>query len=479
MVLSPYTTKTIELPGGMAKAVDATSLFEVDEAWERVGGSDDADTKKDTFRKSVGLLHRCLDVRVSSLAMVPWDIMRGDTVAWSSDGVDDEVPAGLEWLETLPALMGLTEAALCIGSQAFMQIAGQTAPKWLAPSTMTPEWDADNGLSEFTRRLGPRKTTLAAEDVLYIWKQDPMHETKPAPSPVDAALAAAGMAYGRDFFSQQYFNRGAARATLLAVSGNTSKTERDKLESWWNRFMAGLGNAFRGKVLNADAIQTIQIGDGLEALADGGLNDHVANDISATMGVPLVMLRGDAANYATATQSAVDYWRLTILPDCDLIARAINKQWLNPLGYHLRFAPQRMDVFQSEEHDRSQSAVNLTQAVILAQQAGDVRIFYAIAETLGLEIPDEARAILDSIATAPAPVADTPAEIAPAIAASDNGQKSAMWEEEAGAFRRWCKNRENPDIGEFNANHLTYYEKLELLAEVSGGAGVYDWRNYP
>ena len=477
------------------KAVDPTNIWEDDDAWEIVGGEGKTDDRNDVLRRKVGLVHRCIDIRRNSIVTVPWQIENASGEAiWSNVGDDERVPAALKGFERWPTLLSLTEAALCIGSQAYWQIDGAAAPKWLAPPTMTPEWDVNSGLGGFTRRLGARRIPMPVEDVLYIWRQDPMHETAPAPPPLEAAAAAAGVGYGRDVFAAKYFSRGAIKATILAVAGNAPQTERDKLESWFNRFLSGVSGAFRTKVLNMDAITPVVLGEGLEALADAGLDESIANGITIALGVPLTMLQGDAANYATAGVNLSGFWKHTILPDCDLIADAVNTALLEPLGYHLRFMPNQMDIFQEDEAQRAGAVVQYTQAILMALQAGAPQALDVAFSLLGVDVPAETRKLMDELylaTPAPAPAPALPAASALDVASAETPDAEDVpeavkarpvgWEEEAGQFRRWLHNRNGKavDLSKFTTHLLTYLDMLDIVETENGNTStVYDWRNY-
>jgi len=194
-----------------------------------------------------GWLHRCVNIRASTMAALPWSVYRGDNAVATSDGDNDAVTRDMDWADDLPSLLYLAEGALTILSVAYVykqRTRGKRIDslKWLAPTTMTPKWTAD-GIQHFERRIGSDRYILQPDDVVYFRLPNMLHETEPAPSPVAAALADIGVLVNLTEFASQFFKRGAIRATLLTVDGMPQEAERQRLKSWWGRAMAGIGNA--------------------------------------------------------------------------------------------------------------------------------------------------------------------------------------------------------------------------------------------
>lgn len=397
------------------KAVDILS----DEGWLIAGENSDKDNFVQKYYKRVGLLYRCIDIRMASINNVPWEITKGKTVVWSSE--DEEAPKELAWLEDWPALLALTEAALCMRSEAyFYKVRNRVVMKdlqWFAPTSMTPIWDEKDGLKRFERRLSSRAEVIkfTPEEIVYIWQRDPMHETNRRVSPAEAACAAAGVIYNVDTFTTNFLERGAIKATLLTVEGNLAAQEKERLKSWWKRLVGGVKNAGNTEVISA-AVKPVIIGEGLQELSNTDLTGEKRSDLISTMGVPLSKVLSDAANYATATQDDMGFYRDTIIPECKLIARSMNKQLFTEFGYRLQFKPDTMDIFQTDEAERAQSVQSYVSAGMKLSIA---------AEILGVELPKgveyedldpEPQPIVvvapDGTTTTqePAPLADSPAE---------------------------------------------------------------------
>lgn len=354
--------------------------------WVPTGSSSGNTVRRDfaelrRLYEQVGLLYRCVEIRADSLSDIPWAIVNkaGKTV-WVKD---DAPPADLTWLEPLPELLRMTEAALCLGSQAYWYRLHNRVKnlelRWFAPPSMMPIWDEKLGLVRFDRRITGVAEPLAVEDVVYIWRKDPMHETQPNISPAEAAMTAAGVLYSVDAFVTSFFERGALKAMIISMKGNPPKEEKERVKAWWSRTMSGLKNAFKAEVVSADGVEATVVGEGIQELSNTDLTGEKRHDIATTMGIPHSMVFSDAANHATAQTDKRTFYDSTILPDCRLIARQVNKQLLAPYGYHLEWRKDEMDVYQEDEGERSQSFATYVGAGIKHSIA---------AAMLGLDMPE-------------------------------------------------------------------------------------------
>jgi len=447
-------------------------------AWTQLGANADTDDLQKRAA-TVAFLYRGIEIRANAFVAVPWEIRTaGDSKGeplWVSE--DEDAPAQLALLANLPQLLWQTEAAWCFKNEAFWHRERNRIQtlnlRWLDPYSVRPKWDADAGLVGFERGLSKgMPKTLAVEDVVYLWRQG-LRETSPATPPAQAAAQAAGVLYNADAFAAQFFARGAIKATLLTVEGNPNPEEMKKLEAWWKRFFSGVRDAWSTAAVRA-GVTPVTVGEGLESLTDATLTAEKREDISTALGVPYSLMMSNAANFATASQDEQNFYNLTIIPDCRLIQRQLNRQVMAPLRLRFLFKPQEMAVFQEDETERSQAFKNYADAGMKLSIA---------AEMLGLYLPNTIQyADLDVEPPAPAPVAVAPTMPPPAMPSIDMAAQAEMK-----AFRRWLKKRPDRDVHEFKADYLSYEELHAIAAEVKGAQGsetpdpflVAGWGDYP
>lgn len=470
----------IDISGTGLKAVNLNAL--PPEAWSIL--SSDGSAKYQDVRNvydAVATVNRGVDIRANALNKMPWQIRRinGEDAIWKAG---QPAPPELMWCKNLPQLLKLTGAAKTLVSESFWFIERNRARplslRWWSPLATRPHWDDAAGLDYFERSIGKGITRYELEDVCYIWEVHPLHETQPKPSPAQAALAAANVLYSVDRLAADYFERGAIKATLLAVSGATTREEKERIQSWWQRVTSGIKNAFTAHVINADAVTPIVIGEGLSELNNAELSADKRYDVAIALGIPHSMLFADAANYATAQQDELNFYNSTVIPDAESIADQVNEQLFNRYGYHFEWLPEAMDVFQQDENTRADAYLKYRQAELPAS---------LVAEMLGLELPqgwtyemlDEyinaeppAYTVIDAQATQGQgqPGQAQPRQLAMADAAQDATQPDNRKAAEADTFRRWLKKNPNrlARPGDFNAHVITDADKAAIVAEVEG-----------
>jgi len=185
-----------------------------------------------------------------------------------------------------------------------------------------------------------------------------------------------------DKFAMQYFERGAIKAMLLTMKGAPLPAERERLESWWKNVVGGMKNAFGAKVINAEAVTPVVIGEGMKELENVTLTQDKKEDVAEALGIPMSILFANAANFATSQQDEINFLTKTVIPECEFIASVLNEQVFEPLELHFEFLPDTLDAMQNDERQRSDALVKLVSVL------GDP-LFQIAASILGNELSDE------------------------------------------------------------------------------------------
>jgi HK97 family phage portal protein len=459
--------------------IDGTKAALVDnlpaEAWI-VHSGDREDGGIDALYSNVAFLYRCVEMRANAIASLPWYIMRGDVELWSHN--TDDVPSELLFAEHLPDLLWQIESAWCLRAEAFMLKQMNRVRvrelKWLAPWSITPQWDENDGLIGFERRLSRSTGMFSIDKVVYL-RLPGQHETKPRTPPAQAAMAAAGVVYSVDLFAKMFFERGAIKATLLTVSGNPLPEERERLKNWWKRAATSISKAFSTEVISADSVKPIVVGEGIESLSSGTLMKERREDIATAMGVPHSMIISSASNFATAKIDRLNFHNTTIIPESVILQRQLNRQLFEPLGLRFQFRPYELDVYQEDENERAEAFKKYVDAGIKRSIA---------VQMLGIDLPQgvepedlddpepptqpEAQPEAQS-ATQPQPrgvqsppIADLVSAVADEPSADDNAKSV-----EVAVFKRWWKKRKSADTSQFNSTILTDAEKVALVEEMA------------
>ena len=466
---------------------DGTKNIAIDkfpaEAWTVLTGDRDADDMQ-RYASAVAFLFRAIEVRANALIAVPWKIGPPDgEPIWTSE--DEDAPAQLEWASNLPQLLWQSSVSWAFYNEAFWLRERNRVRtldlRWLDPDSMTPKWDKDAGLVGFERRIDAATIKpLKLDDVVYLWRQG-MRETEPAIAPAQAAMQAAGVLYNADKFAADFFARGAIKATLLSIDGNPSDTELKRLESWWKRFFSGVRDAWSTAAVRAD-VKAVPVGEGLESLSNATLTAEKREDIATAMGVPHSLVMSNAANFATSEMDKRNFYDTTIIPDCLLMQRQLNRQLFTPIGLRFTFDPQEMAVYQEDETKRSQAFQAYANAGLPLS---------IVAEMLGLYLPDGIEYADLDVEPEPQPV-QLQTQPMPEQAQGETMQQhqnEMQRIEEVKRLRRWIKKRPGRDVSDFASDILNDAEKVEISAQVKGEAqpsetgspfrAADEWESYP
>ena len=350
------------------------------EAWEWLTGEpDDGKTGIKEYFKAVPWLYRGVTMRADAVASMPFSIYSGENEVDTSADYQNVVG----WLPNPKHTFKLMEmSATLLGSAYLFNVRNNAVSldlKYLNPLTIKPIIDEKEGLTGFKRTL-TRTVVYEVEDIIYFWLEDPYIEIgEPDISPAKAALMASGVLANVDEFVAAFFKRGAIKATVLGVPVGTPEGAKTELQTWWNKAISGINNAFAAKVINADAIEATTIGEGVDELQDTDLTAEKREDIATALGVPQTILFSNAANYATAKQDDLHFYDKTIVPECNFFQYALNEQVFEPAGYRLQFTPEVLDIFQEDENERAQAFTHLAPHLPV-----DV-----VLRVLGFELTDE------------------------------------------------------------------------------------------
>lgn len=434
--------------------------------------------------ETVAVLYRCVEIRANALTQIPWAIMRGEDEVWHSR--EKQAPTTLSSLRNFRRLLWNTEACICIAPEAFWfnerNRARTTGYKWLSPTSVLPVWDSVDGLIGFDRTTDRGTRRFEPEDIIYIPRLNPMHETIPGRPPAQAVMASAGVIYSVDAFASGFFDRGAIKATLLTVEGNPAQEELLRLEKWWKRFFSGVKNAWESAAVRM-GVKPVVVGEGIAELGNTELTEEKRRDIATGMGVMHSLLFSNSANFATAEQDSLNFQSLTMIPELDIIFEYLNEQIFEPQGLMIQSRSEEMAVFQDDEKERGAALKQYVEAGMKLSAA---------AEILGINLPAGMDyADLDPVE----PMQQEPPEqfdvVEPQPVALIEDTQSLN--QEKARFRRWASKRKAPVPSAYESALLTDEMKYAILGDLSasyrreGGNPAAqptanfrgEWDNYP
>jgi len=375
----------------IARAQKAVSLADFDDFLDWMvdqGGEEDGKVRLSTAMQKVAFVYRCIRLVSDAVRNAPFRI--------SPVGSDDDWDSSQDYQNKLGILPNpkrtvelVTRSLLGPGrAYLFKTEQGRTFKelRYMVASTIKPKIDGSEGLVGFVREVNGNRTVYDPERFVWFWPADETVELgPPKSSPVQAALQAAGANYFTAKFISDFFARGAIKGTLLAVKGNPVESERQRLKDWFRKtFFGGSGTSWSTEIINADVVEPVKIGEGLESLNNNELTRQMREDIAVALGVPMSKLLSSTVaglgGGGVAESDDVGFYADTVRPLGDFIADTLNAQLLRPMGYQWQWLWDTLDVFQTDEKARSVAFKTYVDSGMLPHIA---------AYMLGIEIPKE------------------------------------------------------------------------------------------
>ncbi|MCK5564495.1 MAG: phage portal protein [Planctomycetes bacterium] len=358
----PDNNSNVMFYDGSRKAINIENL--PPEAWKILSGGSRDNSELEILRKVVPWLYAGVEERAGAQKNMPFVILddRGEEFDTSENYQNK-----LGWWPDPFIQLWLIEACLTLPGRAYFfkqrsKSGTMLGLQYMLPNSIDPKIDQELGLQKFIRRIpGRTDQDLDLDEVVYFWGPDETVEIgPPTQSKGIASMGAAGVTMNVDQFAALFFKRGAIKATLYSTPRTTSPEERGRLRNWLDGFL-GSNNAWRTMVLNADQVTAETIGEGIQELANTELTTEKREEIAVSLGVPMSLLWGKSANRATARIDAKKFHERMVQANKP-IATVLNQQLFNPLGFTIEFRPEKLEISQEEEVQRSGAQVNLTRA---------------------------------------------------------------------------------------------------------------------
>ena len=356
--------------------------------------------------RNVPVMRSAIELRAHAVSNLPYIIMQGD----EDVSLKPEIVA---FMRTLRPLLRKIELNLCLFGCAYLLIERNRYGlngklRSILPNTISPIYDTNEGLVGFKRVVGNKEYKLSTKDVIYFWMDNVEAEVGPGPAPAETALRSASTLYFLDTFLQNFWSRGAIKATLLSVNGPTQQSEMEKLENWWKRFMSGVKNSWNTVAIRSD-IKPVVVGDTLKDTVNPDLTEQSRTDTLTAFGVPHSLVLSNAATYATANVDRLAFYEDTVVPQAQMICDAINEQLLDRANLRIVPRPDKLETYQRNELDKAQGVIQLTGSPILTVNEARDMMGYGPIDQAPMNIDDKFDQPEEIInATAPKVIDETP-----------------------------------------------------------------------
>lgn len=349
------------------KAISLNQLSPDSMRWGIDSDRDKADIL--TLYESIPWLNRGVKARCNALAGMPYALHKGLTADGEEiQNPDTVLPKGME-IDLHDLIFTFVFHRILFGAAYAAKHRNaygmDKALRIFHPTTIKPKYDRDKGLIGFERRIGGETVPYSTDEMVWSWVANHRTETGPGPSDAQVAANAAGVLFYIDKFGNRYFAAGAQNNMLILLPAATPDQEKDRVQNWLDRAVAGVRNAFKTIAVAANDIKTVALGTEPKNLQMPELTTGKREDIATALGVPQTLLFSNAANYATSRQDDLHFYDKTVKPEAYMVAKALNKHLFNELGYTLVFHPERMEIYQQLEAEKSTGVSTLYKAGIM------------------------------------------------------------------------------------------------------------------
>ncbi|HQE18935.1 MAG TPA: phage portal protein [Aggregatilineales bacterium] len=443
-----------------------------EEAWTYLtGGYSESGDVLELYQQ-VPWLYQAVAKRANAVASMP-------LVLLDKNGNEIEQPEKvLPFWETMPDLLdGIEADRTLFGAAYLLKVRNRVkllGVRRLQPTTVRPLYDDNAGLVGFTRRLNNRELRLDLDDVVYSWLPNRAAEVGPGTSPAAAAMRAAGFLNNMDEAGAGFFARAMMSPIIVTVEDMLS-TDAERITKWFERLATGVQNAFRSIGVGGKKIHAERVGHSPGEVDFSGLTASKREDIATALGVPQTLLFSNAANYATAQEDRKAFYDETVVPECEKIAQALNTQLFGPLGYKLKFRPERLEIYQDDKEEEAwQLALMFDRGALTINE---------LRERMGLEPMPGGDETKPSRLALPAPHVVVEGEV----------EEVSPRDEDMRKFHRFASKRitegKPEKIDDFESEHIPPLLLATLKGALSAARSVDDvatifkgaaaWRGYP
>lgn len=412
--------------------------------------------------KYVPVMRQAVDIRANAVAGMPYLVMRGDTDV----SLDPEI---IKFMTMLRPLMRKIEVNLCLYGAAYLLIERNRfglngRMRSLLPTTVEPVYDQLSGIKGFNRTINDKTYFIKPDEMVYFWLENPDAEVGPGPSPATTALRSAATLYFLDTFLENFWRRGAIKATLLSVQGPAQQAEMQKLEAWWKKFVSGVRNSWNSVAIRAD-VKPVVVGDTLKDTVNPDLTEQSRTDTLTAFGVPHSLVLSNAATYATANVDRLAFYESTIVPQCTMICEVLNEQLLYRANLRIIPRPDKLETYQRNELEKAQGVIQLTGSPILTVNEARDMMGYGPIQQAPMNIDDKFDQPEEIVnATAPSIQEQTPVN---QVINDQSAKYLDLMRWKAKAVKS-IKMGKSPSV-KFDSNEISYADK-KLLAQLLIGA---------
>lgn len=304
---------------------------------------------------TVPYLYRAVDIRAKTIASIPYKVLNTRDI----DVTDNIIYKPI--IDNVHKLLYRTEASLCLYGRSYWTKDVENkipVPYWLLPTVVIPRYISGKGLVYYDYYAGidseysSKHIQFLPNELVKFEYPSLSSEGYYGISPSYVASNSASTLLGIDRFANQYFDRGAIKATVLGVEGNPTQKQKDELKNWFDSMVSGIQKAWSTAVLS-NRVNPVVIGSGIDELKDNDITERREKHICAALGIPHSLVSADAANYSTSLSDRLNFFTHTVIPETTFIFETINEQLLQSFGLTIDIDYKALEVYQERDLNKA------------------------------------------------------------------------------------------------------------------------------
>ena len=409
-------------------------------------------------------LFRAVTLRANQISRMPFILKVG------GQEVETTAPEWKSILKKFKQRLWMIEAQLIIFGAAYELIEANAlghniTPRTLLSGFVTPRYD-QTGLTGFQYN-GTNESNIPPniplDKMLWWWRPNFSTEVLPGIGEAVNALGAASMLYALDAFTANFFNRGGVKVTVFEIPPSMSPADKTEFESWLQRAVSGVRNAFRMIAVRGGLKPTV-IGSDIKESEAPELTKVQRDNVAVALGVPPSVIDGRSSDDSNSRSEKVAFITDTIIPEAELIFERYNEKFFSKFNAEIIPQPEKLDIMQTVQLEQAGVLKDLTggKPVLTVNEARDWMGLEPMTETDAPEPmqptqPDELPGA-DEAEQLPAP--ETPRALIEAATADGKAAEAEMNE-----WRRVALTRVGRAIGcPFDDELITCRKKADVRA---------------
>ncbi len=289
---------------------------------------------------------RCMQIRGTELANIPWHIKRDDKILKSHPLIDMLREFGPE-SNYNEAMLSTEMDRLSFGAGLWLR--DVDILKRLDPNTIKVNKTAF-GISSFTQTINGKETVFKRDEVVYFREYHPEDQLGFGIPIMEVVKKSINAEIETLLMIEAYFRNDAIPGFLLTTEQDVTESEAERVIGWWKKLFRGSRKKFKVGIAGK-GLKPVPVGSSMKDNAILDILESAQNDICLAMGIPHVLVgQEEEATYVNLAESRKFLIEDTIMPRSMEYQNVINHDLVQQVdtGVVFEFAFDEMQILQED-----------------------------------------------------------------------------------------------------------------------------------